>query len=103
MGYFSKESTFHEVQVVEDSRLHSILGATRLSVNTTHHQAVRSVAAGLVASAISTADGVVEGIEAEGDWFLVGVQWHPERMKSDRSQELFGAFVEAAGCRKSRS
>jgi gamma-glutamyl-gamma-aminobutyrate hydrolase PuuD len=42
-----------------------------------HHQSVKRVGEGLVVSAVAP-DGVVEAVEAEGDRFMVGVQWHPE-------------------------
>ena len=42
-------------------------------------------------------DGVIEGIEATGRRFALGVQWHPEGMyQTDMvSQRLFAAFVGA--------
>jgi gamma-glutamyl-gamma-aminobutyrate hydrolase PuuD len=41
---------------------------------------------------------LVEGLEAEGDRFVVGVQCHPERTEStpDEFERLFAAFVAAA-------
>ena len=97
MGLFTKESTFHEIEIAEDTRLHRILGTTRLAINTTHHQAVKDIAPSLFVNAVSSKDGVIEGIEAEGEWFLIGVQWHPERMRDEACKKLFAAFVEAAG------
>ena len=89
----------HMVDVVEGTRLSSIVGAPRLGVNTIHHQSVADLGEGLVVSAISPDDGIVEGIELPGDAFVVGVQWHPEHMWRTRphSKRLFRAFVEAAG------
>lgn len=49
-----------------------------LTVNSSHHQAVKERGEGLVVFA-SAEDGIVEGLYAEGYPFLVGVQWHPER------------------------
>ena len=43
-------------------------------------------------------DGIIEGVELESadDW-VVGVQWHPERMPDDAfAQKLFEDFVGAA-------
>ncbi|MBX9724567.1 MAG: gamma-glutamyl-gamma-aminobutyrate hydrolase family protein, partial [Candidatus Obscuribacterales bacterium] len=38
--------------------------------------------------------GVVEGVELSGDRFVVGVQWHPERLYAD-SKSLFDEFISA--------
>lgn len=91
----------HMVDVVEGTRLSSIVEAPRLGVNTIHHQSVAKLGEGLVVSAVSTDDGIVEGIELPGDNFVVGVQWHPEHMWRTRphSKRLFHAFVEAARAR----
>ena len=91
----------HMVDVVEGTRLSGIVEAPRLGVNTIHHQSVAKLGEGLVVSAVSTDDGIVEGIELPGDNFVVGVQWHPEHMWRTRphSKRLFHAFVEAARAR----
>jgi putative glutamine amidotransferase len=40
-------------------------------------------------------DGLVEGLEREGDTWFVGVQWHPEDTAATdpRQQALFDTFV----------
>ena len=93
----------HEVLLESGSRAAGALGATRLSVNSFHHQAIRDLAPGLVVSG-TTADGVIEAVEspAEAPW-LLAVQWHPEEMHADgRAPErgLFKALVEEAGKRE---
>jgi putative glutamine amidotransferase len=88
----------HMVDVVEGSKLAECVGAPRLGVNTIHHQSVAELGEGLVVSAVSPDDGVVEAIEMPGKRFVVGVQWHPEHMWRTRphSRRLFSAFVNAA-------
>src|SRR5690606_35567362 len=87
----------HFVQLDSESLLARIVGAGTLRVNSFHHQAVRQVAYGFRTSAVA-ADGVVEAIEQVDAPFVVGVQWHPERMTQDPHRaRLFQAFVEAAG------
>jgi putative glutamine amidotransferase len=52
-------------------------------VTSNHHQAVNKPAEGLRVSAMSN-DKLVEAIEwadPVGKGFLMGVQWHPERME----------------------
>lgn len=65
-----------KVSLLPGSRLHSLLGTSRLTVRSGHHQAVDRVADGFVAAARAD-DDIVEGIEHPDRW-LVGVQWHPE-------------------------
>ncbi|MBV8165969.1 MAG: gamma-glutamyl-gamma-aminobutyrate hydrolase family protein [Alphaproteobacteria bacterium] len=91
-----KDQPSHAVRVVEGTRLHRIVGASEIAVNSTHHQAVKSVAGGLVVDAVAP-DGVIEGIEDPAKRFCVGVQWHPEYRTTAADQALFGAFV--AACR----
>jgi putative glutamine amidotransferase len=71
----------HPIEVKDQSVLAECVGGKgQLMVNSTHHQAVKAVGAGLIVSA-SAADGVVEAIELQGkDQFVLGVQWHPELM-----------------------
>jgi putative glutamine amidotransferase len=86
----------HDVLVEQGTRIASILPATELNVNSSHHQAVRNLAEGLRITAHAP-DGIVEGLEDPRHPFYVGVQWHPEDMPGEASAEaLFGAFVQAA-------
>ncbi len=72
----------HNVQVREHSRLHQIIGRTRFEVNSSHHQAIKTIAAPLQATAWAE-DGIVEAIEYPEKKFVLGVQWHPEAMEND--------------------
>jgi putative glutamine amidotransferase len=91
----------HAIEVEARSRLRRILGLgtkMTLMVNSSHHQSVAVLGDGLVRAAWSPEDGVVEAAEGHGDQFLMGVQWHPERVleESKASQSLFQSFVDAA-------
>jgi putative glutamine amidotransferase len=90
----------HRVELGTPSRLREVLGQDMISVNSFHHQAVDRVGDGLVVSARSPEDGVVEGLEMPTRRFVVAVQWHPESFwgRPDSFQPLFDAHVEA--CRK---
>ena len=95
----ARATRVHEVRVAEGSRLAGALGATTLTVNSSHHQAIDRVAAGLTVTALSP-DGIVEGAEWTGDeaWWLLGVQWHPEELvdtREDWDRALFTAFRRA--------
>lgn len=87
----------HTVEVAAHSRLAELLGTTSHQVNSFHHQAIRELAPGLVATAHAE-DGVIEGIEATAGGWLVGVQWHPEEFwKEDTAADhaLFEALCTA--------
>ena len=93
----ARGSRTHHVTVAAGSRLASSLGATRLVVNSMHHQAVDRVGEGLRATAHAP-DGLIEGIEtAAAEWWAVGVQWHPEELTEGAApwdRALFSAFAE---------
>jgi putative glutamine amidotransferase len=86
----------HDVIIEGATQLGGILGDRELNVNSSHHQAIGKVGAGLRVTAHAP-DGVVEGLEDPRHPFYVGVQWHPEDMSGeDSASRLFGAFLEAA-------
>jgi putative glutamine amidotransferase len=86
----------HDVIVEQGTQLAGIVRKRELNVNSSHHQAVGSIAGGLRVTAHAP-DGVVEGLEDPQHPFYVGVQWHPEDMNGEGSASaLFGAFVDAA-------
>lgn len=89
-----RDQAGHEVELVAGTRLAAICGDARIPVNSAHHQAVKAVAPGCVANAFAP-DGVVEGIEAAGRRFCIGVQWHPEFSISPADAALIRAFIEA--------
>ncbi len=61
-------------------------------VNSSHHQALDRLGAGLVVEARCADDGVIEGARLSDYPFALAVQYHPERDKIYRP--LFDAFVE---------
>lgn len=91
------EQIAHTVEVVAGSRLAGLIESREMEVNSAHHQAVKTIGAGLVVVARAP-DGVVEGLEASDHPFCIGVQWHPEVLVEDRPEmrRLFAGLVEAA-------
>ncbi len=88
----------HTIAIAAGSKLAGITGESGFTVKSYHHQAVKKVGKGLVASAASP-DGIVEGIESGNDSFVLGIQWHPERDVTDPiSKKIFERFIEE--CRK---
>jgi len=93
----------HPVHVQDGSLLRRIVRRPELLTNSSHHQAIDRIGRGLRAVAWSP-DGVIEAVEDPARPFVLGVQWHPERMQ-DRvpHRRLFRALVRAAGRRRGRS
>jgi putative glutamine amidotransferase len=91
----------HTVDIVPCTRLAAILGTQEMRVNSLHHQAVKVPGRGMVVSA-SARDGVIEAVEISGQPFVIGVQWHPERLwvEDESAQRLFSAFVQAAAAKQ---
>jgi putative glutamine amidotransferase len=88
----------HLVHILEGTRLRGILGRETVAVNSFHHQAVDALGRGLLVSARSDGDGVVEAVEMTDRRFVVGVQWHPESFwdRSEGFHSLFDALLAAA-------
>lgn len=76
----------HTVEIEKDSKLYEILGE-KVITNSFHHLGVKDVPKGYSIVARSK-DGVIEGIEKEGNHFVLGVQWHPEMMSKDNEDML---------------
>lgn len=88
----------HEVEITGGKILRRLFGPGPVTVNSNHHQAAHPdfIGRNLLVAAVSR-DGVVEALESTEDRFLLGVQWHPERIRfADHREKVFGAFIEAA-------
>lgn len=85
----------HEVAIVANTLLYSIVGAGTLAVNSAHHQAVAQPAPGVIVNA-RAGDGVIEGIEYPAHPFCLGVQWHPEFSITKADDKIFAAFIAAS-------
>ena len=90
----------HKVKINKDTLLGSILGVDEMEVNSLHQYHVIRVNK-FVVSAYSE-DGLIEGIESPDKDFVVGVQWHPEKMmKYDlNANKIIDAFIEK--CKKKK-
>lgn len=86
----------HPVIIQEGSKLFHIIRKRKIMVNTSHHQMVKKVASGLIVTAWSEMDRVVEAIESKDDHLLLCVQWHPELMKDRSSKALFDSLIQSA-------
>jgi putative glutamine amidotransferase len=105
INLFFKGSLYQDIQSQKEDSLdhrkglHALtvqanpfLESGKLEVNSSHHQAVKNIGKGLIPFAYAD-DNIVEGIYLDGYHFLLGVQWHPERMKNELSLAVFSAFM----------
>ncbi len=104
-GHTGKNNTFdaprpHAVSIEPGSLLDRTLACgPTIDANSYHHQAVlpADLAPGLVITG-QTTDGVIEALEHKDHPWLLGVQWHPERLYEfcDEHRRIWKGFVEAA-------
>lgn len=90
-----REHLAHDLEISgEAGPLAEVLRRERIRVNTRHHQAVKRLAPELLAVGWA-ADGVLEAMEWRGaDWWMWGVQWHPENLLAlPLQRELWRRFV----------
>jgi putative glutamine amidotransferase len=97
-GDWARSARVHALHATPGSLLAEALGATTATTNSMHHQAIDRLAPGLSAVAHAP-DGVVEGVEwSDDEWWMAGVQWHPEELVATAEEwdrALFTAFAAA--------
>ncbi|OGW07260.1 MAG: hypothetical protein A2889_08380 [Nitrospinae bacterium RIFCSPLOWO2_01_FULL_39_10] len=88
---------YHKIEIHPSTRLSKITEADSGMVNSTHHQSIKKIGNGFNVSAVAE-DGIIEAIESDNDDFIVGVQWHPERIynKDSCSKNIFTEFIKEA-------
>ena len=72
----------HDIIIKEDSLLYDIVNEKELPANSAHHQSPEKIASDLYVNCYSI-EGIPEGLEwkkSSGKPFMLGIQWHPERM-----------------------
>jgi len=101
--HYKKSKTLdnqHWITIKEDSLLHRIFAEDKVLVNSAHHQSLnpKYIGKGLKVTA-NAMDGGIEAVELEDAQgrFLLGVQWHPERIRDSKHKRLiFNAFLSSA-------
>jgi len=89
-----KYNCFHKLKITPESILFELTENSIGMVNSNHHQGINNLAGEFEPIAF-TEDGLVEAIQwkdGENKGFLLGVQWHPERM--DLENPLSGKIGE---------
>ncbi len=89
-------NNFHTLNVLENTQLHDIFKRDLVTVNSYHHQGIKTLGEGLTVSGVSD-DGLIEAFDIDGLDFGVAVQWHPEVLFDSQIDDgkLFKAFVKA--------
>lgn len=87
----------HNVVLDKGSGLYNMVEQEVIKVNSFHHQAIKEIAPGFNATGHAP-DGVIEAIEMINHPFVIGVQWHPEKMLDnyDHAQFIFENFIKSA-------
>lgn len=90
----------HDVVLVNGTRTGTLIGQERLAVNTYHHQGMSAdeMAPCFVTTGWADPDSwLVEAFESPSHRWLIGVQWHPERLFElpDAHLRLWQSFVDA--------
>jgi gamma-glutamyl-gamma-aminobutyrate hydrolase PuuD len=93
----------HPISIVAGSRLAKWYARKSLRVNSYHHQGIRDLAPRFQPMAFAK-DGLIEGFHDPKESFVVGLQFHPERMLEEpagnwRIWKAFGAAVHRARTR----
>jgi microsomal dipeptidase-like Zn-dependent dipeptidase/gamma-glutamyl-gamma-aminobutyrate hydrolase PuuD len=92
----ARDIATHSVRIDSKSKLYQIVKENDLSVNSFHHQAIKSTAPGFGAVAFSE-DGIVEAIESEEGKTILSVQWHPETMAATGNTVMIDTFKYLVG------
>jgi putative glutamine amidotransferase len=98
-----RDALVHEVHVVaRNESFGRLLSIEAVEVNSRHHQAIRHLGRNLTVVATSP-DGLVEVLVYSSDeWWVKGVQWHPENLVHLTTQRrLWAEFVDSARSRYS--
>jgi putative glutamine amidotransferase len=93
----------HLIRIEARTELARLAGEAEVEVNSSHHQAIDRPGRGLRVTAHAP-DGVIEAVERTGDkpeiptgHWVVGVQWHPERLPGDKlTHALFAGLLAAS-------
>ncbi len=87
----------HDVRLTPGSLAARAVGEELHATKSHHHQGVDRLGDGLTVTGWATLDELPEALEAQGNRFALGVQWHPE---ADERSRLIAALVEEARSRR---
>ncbi|MDR1678889.1 MAG: type 1 glutamine amidotransferase [Prevotellaceae bacterium] len=96
IDYENYDTLRHPLRVEENTPLYAWYGEHEIRVNSYHHQGIKKLGNKLVPMAFS-ADGLIEAIYNPDKRFVVGLQFHPERMLPEYAgnYKVFDSFANA--------
>lgn len=85
----------HKISVVENSLFDRLYDNKTFNVNSIHHQCIDKYSDDI--EILAYCDDIIEGIRLKNKKFIVGVQYHPERIynKTKESKILFDEFIKS--------
>tara|TARA_B100000575_G_scaffold292926_1_gene302731 strand:- start:883 stop:1581 length:699 start_codon:yes stop_codon:yes gene_type:complete len=88
-----RNQTSHNVNILENTKLHKICGTQKIKVNSAHHQSMKKIGKELKISCKAN-DGVIEGIEHKKHKWCIGLQWHPEFLITPYDLQIIKNFID---------
>ena len=97
-----RNQLIHSVSIDPKSQMRQVLGVDKVMVNSLHHQAVKELGKGVLASG-KAEDGIVELLEIPDRTYMLATQCHPEELYRDNPvwMHLFRGLIKA--CEKKAS
>lgn len=90
--YYPLDDYVHDVEIIKDSKLYSIVKTDIIRVNSRHKMSVKN--SGIYKVCAKSFDGVIEAIEYDKNTFNMGVQWHVEDLLfDDKNKRIFEHFM----------
>ncbi len=88
------DKPIHDIEIIKNTPLYSVLEKDILPVNSYHHQAIKDLSDKLLPMA-KASDGLIEAVYMPNKKFIWGVQWHPEfsYISDNDSKMIFAEFV----------
>ena len=85
----------HSVNILEDSKLYSMIGQNELQVNSLHFMiAPKDMVEPYAKITSFSEDGLVESFEVPNKKFVLGMKWHPELMlEEEYVHTIFKEFI----------
>lgn len=87
------QNTIHEINIRQNTKLYDIIKKDKITVNSRHNYAVKETNLNISA----TINNIVEAIEDKKKEFFIGVEWHPESLNNEDTNNLFNYFIKKAG------